>query len=1181
MNCVASICARSLARAARNFSVSHLVVLALLLLGAAFLTCAQEATIVGTVTDPSGSVVPNVTITITNAKTGAIRTLSTNDVGQYVAPGLPIGTYDLKAEASGFKLEESKGIVLNVNDRIRVDFQMKMGTKAETVSVESNAVQVQADSSEISSLSSGTQMSELSTNGRSIYTYVALTPGATNLMPAFQAPTSVGANANVSFNGNRPGHNLYLLDGGENYDRGSGGTSSIAPSVDAIAEMQTLTSNYSAEYGLSSGGTISSAVKSGTKDFHFSLWEFFRNNDLDARNYFNPAPQTVAELRYNLYGFNVGGPVTFGKLYNPHKNKTFFFYNMEWRSYIQGQTLNVTVPEKAFYGGDFSTAGYSLTQLHAPFSCQLSPGLQAQFAAAGQALSGCTAGAPDTTKEVAFNGNAIPASLINPNATLLLNAGGKYGGIFPAPNDGSQFLGGNNLPTNVREEIARVDENVSDKLTIFGHFVAEQVSQNYGTTMWSGDNVPSIGNTFGNPSYAAVLHAAYVISPTLVNETAFSYNGNRIAITPFGLVTAPSGFTFNRYFDGPNQLDRIPSIDLAGSTGSQYTANWTPWNNAANSYEWRDDVSWTKGRHQIKIGGDYLLYMKAQDWFQNTEGGYTFNGFYTGNDFADFLLGYANNYTENAVKETGHWNNNSIGLYFEDNWRVNNRLTLNLGLRWDGIPHTYEANGVMSNFFPNLYSKTDAAILNPGDQSVNPASPGLTTSPNAILAGLPLYTNGVVPCGQDGTPKGCVNGAWLNFGPRLGFAYDISGSGKTVIRGGFGIMYERIQGNDMYNMAGNVPFAAGVSFPNVLLSNPGTSVLSGSTVTAATPVSSIVGMDQNLYGAPRSSQFSLGIQQAIGAKSVLSIAYVGTQNRHQNYYSETNLPPESVLPGMVYTSSLAQQYNAYVPYLGYNSVKLGFNEANSDYNGLQISYRGQALSNDLTYQVGYTYSHTNDSFNSSGSDGDLYPLSDPYAGWKYDYGPSAFDIRNSFFTNFVYDIPLLKHSDNKLLRTGFGGWEISGIVTANTGAPLNIGVTGQNVCSVVPNCANRPNVSGPLNNPHTVNEWFDTAAFTGVCSSAATCPGVGSLWGDTPRNYVRGPGRQNWNISLFKNFVFNQERGTNLQFRAEFFNIWNHPQWIGDTLNGGVSTNLGASNFGQVTTASDPREIQLALKFSF
>jgi hypothetical protein len=316
----------------------------LLLLLSPSLLAAQEATIVGTVTDPTDRVVPDITITVTNVQTGAIRTLVTNDVGQYVAPGLPIGKYDLKAKSSAFSVQESKGVVLNVNDRVRVDFQMKLGTKKEIVVVESKALVLQSDSSEQSSLISGQQISELSTNGRSIYTYMVLTTGAANLMPDFQPPTSVGASSLASFNGNRPAHNLFLLDGGENYDRGAGGGSSIMPSIDAIAETQTLTSNYSAEYGLSSGATISSALKSGTKTFHFSLWEFFRNDALDARNYFNAAPAPIAELRYNLYGFNAGGPVIFGKLHNAKNSKTFFFYNMEWRKLIQGQTLNQPVP---------------------------------------------------------------------------------------------------------------------------------------------------------------------------------------------------------------------------------------------------------------------------------------------------------------------------------------------------------------------------------------------------------------------------------------------------------------------------------------------------------------------------------------------------------------------------------------------------------------------------------------------------------------------------------------------------------------------------------------------------------------------------------------------------------------------------------------------------------------------
>ncbi len=1142
----------------------------LLLLLSPSLLAAQEATIVGTVTDPTDRVVPDITITVTNVQTGAIRTLVTNDVGQYVAPGLPIGNYDVSVEPSGFKGEEFKGVVLNVNDRVRVNFQLRIGTKAEVVVVESDALVVQADSGEQSSLVSGQQISELATNGRSIYTYMVLTTGAANLMPDFQAPTPAGALAYASFNGNRPAHNLFLLDGGENNDRGAGGASSIMPSIDAIAETQTLTSNYSAEFGLSSGATISSALKSGTKTFHLSLWEFFRNDGLDARNYFNAAPAPVAELRYNLYGFNAGGPVTFGKFYNPNKTKTFFFYNMEWRKLIQGQTLNQTVPLPSTYGGDFSNAGLSVDQLHAPAVCQMSAAIQAQFASAGQALSGCTDGAPDPAKQVAFSNNVIPASLLDGNAQALLTAGGKYGGIFPAPTNGNSFIGGNNLPTNVREEIVRIDENVSDKFTIYGHLVAEQVSQSYGTTIFSGDNVPTIGTNLGNPSYAAVVHTTDVISPNLVNEISFNYNGNRVTFLPLGLVTAPSDFKFDRFFTGPNTANRIPSIYLVGSTGSNYTSGVTPWDNSANDYQFRDDVSWTKGRHQFKMGGSLMLYQKVQDWFQQTQGAFVFSGFYTGNDFADYLLGYANTYFEAAVQGTGHWSNVSMALYFQDNYRVNQRLTINLGLRWDGIPHTYEANNQMSNFYPNLYNPADAAILDPGNQTISSNSPGLGTSPNPVLAGQQFYVNGVGICGIN-LPSGCVNGAWLNFGPRLGFAYDLTGSGKTVLRGGYGIMYERVQGNDVYNTAGNVPFSASVAFPNVSLLNPKTSLLTGTTIPASIPISNLNGLNRNEYASPRSSQFSLGIQQAIGG-TILSVAYVGSQNRHQSFIGETNLPPQSLLPGFVTNSALAQNYFASVPYRGYSSVAMAQNEANGNYNSLQVSFRGSALKNDLTWQIGYTYSRTNDTSYSSGDGGDLNNISNPYEGWKYDYGPSAFDIRNIFFTNFVYQIPLLKNSSKRLLKTTLGGWEISGIISASSGAPLNIGLAGQNVANIVPNTANRPNVSGTLKNPHTVSQWFDTSVFS------VPAPGT---WGDEPANAVRGPGRDNWNISLFKNFIFNTDRGTNLQFRAEFFNIWNHPQWTGDTFNGGISTNYGASNFGTVTSAHDPRTIQLALKFSF
>jgi hypothetical protein len=1143
---------------AKGRRIGYWAMLGAVLLMASSLAFAQEATIVGTVTDPSGSVLPNVTITITSTDTGRVSTFTTNDSGQYVVPDLAIGHYTIKAEASGFSTAVKDGVVLNVGDRDRLDFAMKVGEVSEKVTVEANPIAVQADSGEVSSVTTGQQVTQLATNGRSVYSLFALTPGASSVQGDFMAPTAVSGDSNVSINGQRAGHNLQLIDGGENLDRG-GSSGSVMPSIDAIAEFRNMTSNYSAEYGLSSAATITQVIKSGSKQFHASAWEFLRNDALDARNYFNPAPQKVSELRFNTYGFNVGGPVEFHHSDNP---KTFFFYNMEWRSLIQGGLLNQTVPLTSTYGGNFGA-----TTINVPTAAQLSPAQQARFTGAGLTL-----GAP-------FPNNTIPTSLLDPNAQTLLAAG-----IFPAPTSGSQFQGGNNSPTTVREEIARVDHTFNDKFSVFGHWISEQTSQTYGTTQWSGDNVPTVSDIFGNPSYSAVVHATYVISPTLLNETAFNYNGNRIHIVPQGLFTAPSSFTFNRLFTGPNLDTRIPSISLQGSTGATYTSNWTPWNNKADDYQLRDDISWTKGAHQLKFGASWAIYKKTQNAFANTQGNFFFNGNFTGNDFADFLLGYAQTYNEDAVKINGQWNNNSYAAYIQDNWRATHRLTLNLGLRWDIAPHTYEANQQSSNFYPNLYNPANAPTFDTsgnicsGPQTATTnigcaaASPGLSTSPNPILAGVQFYTNGIGIGGQNGIANGLVPTQWGNVGPRIGFAYDLTGQGKTILRGGFGTMYERIQGNDMYNGAVNPPGDLNPSLHNVSLSNPGLNVGTGATITAAAlPVLplSVSGINANDYKNPVSYQYSLGVQQALSSRTVFSLSYVGSQNRHQNNYQEINLPAASLLPSLVASggAGIARDYT----YLGFGGIRLAQNEANGSYNSLQVDLHGD-VARDLQLQFGYTYAKATDATTSNGSGADLNNNTNPYVGWRYDEGPSVFDRTNVVFTNFVYQIPLLRNTDNHLLKTVAGGWSLSGIITMESGAPLNMGVSGNNVSSVIPNSGNRPDLVGKITYPKTVTEWFNPAAF------AAPAPGT---YGDLGHDLVRGPGRDDWNLSLFKSFVISEARGSRFEFRAESFNTWNHTQFKGDYNNGGISTNVGSSNFGQVTSAFDPREFQLGAKLIF
>src|SRR3989440_4724328 len=753
--------------AVKQFRLSHALLLCVLVLGTAAQVLGQDATIVGTVTDPSGSVIANVKITITNLETGLAHVTTTNDAGQYVAVDLPIGHYNIKAEATGFKVAEQKGLVLQVGDRTRVDFQMSLGAASETVTVEANAVRVQADSGEVSNVIDDQQMSQIAVNGRSIYQLAALAPGASSQITGF-VNTPVGGNASVEFNGMRQNHNIYLLDGGEDDDRGGAGGMSIAPSTDAIAEFRQLTSNYSADYGLSSAGTMTMVLKSGSSTLHASAWEFNRNDAFDARDFFRPAPAKIQELRLNVYGFNVGGPVTFGKLYNPDKKRTFFFYNMEWRKLIQGGGTNQNVPDTATYGGNLAGLLTASTPnpifvptFCAPGTCN---GTNAQVAQTAL-FANCPGQAPPAgiTSGGQFPGNVIPSCMINPNAAALLKAG-----IFPAPttniaNSVGTFVGGANAPTNLREEVVRIDHNFSSKFSIFGHYIAEQVTQSFATSQWSGDNVPTVGDTFGNPSRSGVIHTTYAISPTLLNEVAFNYNGNVINIVPYaatGLTSLalPSGYVSanSRLFTGPNNLTRIPNIDLSGGTGAQFEISSWPWHNKADDYQIRDDISLTKGAHQLKFGGSWAIYKKVQDLFGTTQGSFNFDGTFTtpaglkskpGNDLADFLLGTAKSYSELAVQDSGKWNNVSWAAYVQDNWRVNRRLTLNLGLRWDGVPHTYEANNRMGNFYPSLYDNAKTAIMLP-DGTVSPLSPGLGTSPNPILAGVQLDLNGIGMLGQ-------------------------------------------------------------------------------------------------------------------------------------------------------------------------------------------------------------------------------------------------------------------------------------------------------------------------------------------------------------------------------------------------------------------------------------------------
>ena len=1108
---------------------------------------AQEATIVGTVTDPSGAAVPAVQITVVNTSTGVVQHLTTNNTGQYAAVDINAGHYAIRVEAPGFKAAEKKDIILQVGDRIREDFALEIGSSTESISVEANPIAVEADTGEVSNVVTGQQVTQLATNGRTIYSLMLLVPGAANANPGFQAPTAVGASTNVSFNGLRFEHNLFMADGAEQDDRGGASRSIIAPSLDALSEFRVLQSNYSAEYGLTTAATVSMVFKSGTKDFHASAWEFVRNNDFDANDFFrNSAGLPTQDLHLNTYGFNVGGPVTLGHLYNKNRDKTFFFYNMEWRKLIQQGSSNLTVPNPSYYGGNFGS-----TTITVPSAAQLNPTLLAKYEALG-----LQPGQP-------FPNNTIPAALLDPGAQALLKAG-----IFPAPNNGNEFIGGENQPTDVREELVRIDHQFSDKVWIFGHWVSEPTSQTYYPPMWgNGGNVPTIGNTFNNPSYTGVVHATASISPTLLVETAFNYDGNRISIDPIGVVSQPAGLSIPRIFSDSNSLNRIPGIQLT-QLGDNYGAESYPWINSADDYQVRQDFSWTKGAHQMKMGGSWSIYKKVQELQGATQGNFNFNGAYTGNDLADFELGLANTYNELALQDSGHWNSVSWAAYFQDNWRLNNRLTLNLGLRWDGIPHTYEANDRASNFYPSLYNPADAAILLPNG-TISPNSPGLGKSPNPALNAFQFYMNGVGIGGQNGIPNGLTDTHWAALGPRFGFAYDLTGSGKTVLRGGFGIMYERIQGNDMYNGGGNIPFSATVYNSGVSLSNPNTSLATGQTLVAPISVASIVGISETDYKNPQTDSWSLGVEHQLGNATVLSAAYVGNHSSHQFDYRDINLPAQSEIPALI---DKTVQYNNVVPYQGFGSISIAENAENAHYNSMQLSVRSQATK-DLFLQGSYTLSRSIDPTTGLGAD-NSNTLFDPYDRNMY-VGPALMDVTHVGVLSFVYNLPIFRNTGNHFAKTVAGGWQLSGVWSIQSGFPAAIilgGVQGTQGfpggCGSGQNCAtNVPNFNGTISYPETAAQWFSTSGFS--------TPALGA-WGNLQPGAIRGPGRDNWNISMFKSFLLSETRGSHLELRFESFNTLNHTQF---RAVGVQYTN--PSQFGIPISAWDPRQLQLGAKLIF
>ena len=1133
----------------------------------------QNSTITGTVMDKAGAVIPGAEVTLTQQQTGFVFKKISNDAGNFTFSGLNVGTYDLKATAKGFNAYLETGIVVNVSQTTRVDATMAVGSVDQTVTVQSDVLTVQTDSNVVSTLVSEEQITEIATENRNFASLVALGLGVSSTLPDNNTPTSVGSSASISVNGLRQSHNIWLIDGGEADDRGGAGGIDILPSQDAIAQMETLSSNYPPDYGISSGATISLSLKSGTQNYHGELWEFNRNTAFNANSFQNKnkaVPTARAKLNYNIFGANLGGPLFIPGVYNTDKKKTFFFWNEEWRKLIQGNAPNL---QNDLPAADFPTAGQNLTYVspgwkgNTPIVLNVpvvgDPAWAAKLAAACPA---CVQGQP-------FPGGVVPAALFDSNALAYFASG-----IIPKPNVANdQYLGQASLPINVRDDVVRGDHRINDKFQILAHYMHDSVSQAFTAPMvgWSTGSWPTITSTLNNPSNSAAIKLTAALSPELLIETSMNYDGNIIDIVNSPSGNLPSGFAVNKFFN--NGSKSAPSMNWSGAGyGVQENPGSAPWHNAAEDLEPKVDISYTVGKHAMKFGGSYNRYTKNQKLFLNAEGSYTW-GSNSGDPFMDMLMGLASNYSESQAAPIRHYVNQTPSVYAMDTWKVTPRLSLQLGLRYDALPQAWERDNQVATFDPALYVSSQAPIwLASG--SMDPNGPGFQS-----VNGGRFYLNGVRLAGKNGTPRALVHNDYATLQPRVGFSEDLFGNGKTVLRGGFGTFYERMQGNVIYDAATAAPFANTPSATTVYLSDPHTSYVTGAA--AATPffAQGSTSIAQT-FKPPAVAQFSLGVQDQLAQSLIWVVQYVGNIAWHQNIRRQINTFPVDT-PNSIRANAgdpnnhsgtnpggaplaIADQYRTFN---GFGAINEQEDNTNGNYNGFQTGLRIQGRWG-LSGELDYTYSHEIDitSTDDSGID-------NPF-NIKYNKGSGSFDRRHILSANYIYKLPIFKAAG--ITHSVLGGWEVAGTIVDETGVPttprlsLNydpVGLDG--------GYTNRPNQSGKANkvsgrqvvNGATVINAFDTSVFSNPLPAWAG--GGNQGFGDAGKDAIPGPNRVNFTTSLYKSFAFTEK--ARFEFRMESFNTFNHTQ------PNGVGNTLGTTNFGHVTSFYDPRALEFGGKFIF
>lgn len=1036
-------------------------------------------TFLGTVSDPSGAAVPEATVRVVREGTSFERVTATGPDGTYQLLEIPAGRYRIAVEKTGFQRGEQAGLELSAGQTLRVDLHLSVGAVTETVQVEARIAQVDTATANVGSTIFGSHVQELALNTRSFTQLIRLQPGV-NSMQAQQP--GFGSNTLVPFSisGGQTSSNNWLLDGGRNIDTYNGNNLTMV-NLDAIAEIRIERNAYSAEFGRNAGAQINVISRSGSNRMHGRLFEFFRNDKLDSRNFF---ATTKPKNRYNNFGGTVGGPIK--------RDKLFFFLSNEYRRIIQATgTRTSIVPTPEQIAGDFS---------------------------GGRVISH-----PDTKQP--FPNNRIPASLLDPNAQILVK--NYYAQPTPGFRQGAlNFSSSAPDGTKYRSFLGRFDYNVSPTLTIFGRYNIDSTRLDSPFGLFAGNPMPGVAaSEQAHIMYTANGSVNWTIRPTLLNQftTAWYHGSMAISTVPFASRTRVPGFTVPRVFDtATGSAGYIPAIQMAqGYAGIQIL--W-PQHISHYTYELIDNVSYIRGRHILKFGGSIDKENKTANRSNpNNNGTFTFNGSATGDALADLLVGRAFQYTENSHHIMGSSRFTNVSLYIQDQFRATSRLSLTLGLRWEFFPPEEDRDGTYSFFHPPSFNPARAAVLQSNGQ---------------IVSGTENFGNGVIVAGPDALfGYSVTNTVYNTFAPRAGFSYALTSDSLTVLRGGFGMFHDRWP-QFVTGVRSNYPFNQSVSIFNTSFSNPA----QGTRRVFPIGLTSF----NSPWEIPYMMKWSLGIQRQLLADSLLDVSYVGSRGAHLVFSKNINQPQPSldVAAGRV-------SPNAVRPYPGFAAINTYETTGNSVYHSLQTSLV-RRMAGGLTFQGAYTYSRTIDNA--------VTPMN-VYADSRLERAVSSFDRTHVLTASWVWELPFAKATEG-LTRKVFDGWQISAIASFHSGNPLTIGIFGDR--AGVGTGGQRPNVVGEATRLKMLARWFNTDAFA--------IPAQGTF-GNAGRSLVRGPGINNWDISFAKRTPLREN--VVLQFRAEFFNLFNHSQFAG------VGTTVGAGTFGQVTSARDPRISQLGLRLIF